>query len=85
MIRDNQRILNRIHVLLDALVVAGSYILSWYIKFQIIDKRSSEITGALSQETYFKALYYIVPLYVSLLYVRPVRIKALLKQRSRGI
>ena len=69
MIRDNQRILNRIHVLLDALVVAGSYILSWYIKFQIIDKHSSEITGALSQETYFKALYYIVPLYVVLYYM----------------
>ena len=31
MIKDNQKRLNRLHVLIDALVIAVAYILSWYI------------------------------------------------------
>lgn len=68
MIRDNQRVLNQIHVLLDAVVVAVSYILSWYIKFQLFDKESTKTVGVLSQDTYFRALYFIVPVYIILYY-----------------
>ncbi len=64
MIRDNQKVLNQIHVLLDALVVAAAYILAWYIKFELIDADSN--AGALSKETYFAALYLLVPVYVIL-------------------
>ena len=31
MIKDNQKSLNRIHVVLDAAVTAISYLLAWYI------------------------------------------------------
>lgn len=31
MIKDNQASLNRLHVVLDALVTAVSYVLAWYI------------------------------------------------------
>lgn len=63
MIKDNQKYFNRIHVLLDACVVAGSYMLAWFLKF-----RSGFMVSdaGLSDETYFKALLIIVPLYVVL-------------------
>ena len=31
MIKDNQQYFNRLHVVIDALVIAGSYILAWYL------------------------------------------------------
>jgi len=33
MIKDNQKYFNRLHLLMDAVVVAVSYLLAWYIKF----------------------------------------------------
>ena len=33
MIRDNQIFFNRMHVVLDGIVVAGSYTAAWAIKF----------------------------------------------------
>lgn len=68
MIRDNQRVLNQIHVLLDAFVVAGAYVLAWYIKFRIISDDAGPLVGYLSRETYFQALYFIVPVYIVLYY-----------------
>lgn len=67
MIRDNQRVLNQTHILLDAVVVASSYVSSWYVKFKVLEQDSMSV-GALSQETYFKALYFIVPVYLLLYY-----------------
>lgn len=63
MIKDNQKYFNRLHVLFDACVVAGSYLLAWYIKFRSGLMSSEE--GLLPQ-TYFLALIFIVPLYVAL-------------------
>lgn len=63
-IRDNQKVLNQIHVLLDALVVAAAYILAWYVKFEVLGVNFG--VGTLSQETYFRMLYIIVPVYVVL-------------------
>ena len=34
MIKDNQKYFNGLHVFLDALAIAGSYILAWYLKFE---------------------------------------------------
>ena len=31
MIKDNQQYFNRLHVVVDAFVIAGSYILAWYL------------------------------------------------------
>lgn len=66
MIKDNQQHFNRLHVLIDAAVVALSYMLAWWLKFRsgILD---SEL-GALSFTFYMSALLVIVPGYILLYY-----------------
>ena len=65
MIKDNQRILNQFHVVLDAIVTALMYMLAYWFKFKsgIIDSGY-----ALSMDYYFRALYFIVPSYLILYY-----------------
>ena len=55
--------LNRFHVVLDAIVTALMYILAWWFKFQsgLVDSGY-----ALSKNYYFRALYIIVPAYLVL-------------------
>lgn len=67
MIKDNQKYFNRLHLLIDALVIAGSYMLSWYLKFEgpFADKSK----GAHSMGFYFAALYFVVPVYIILYYM----------------
>lgn len=66
MIKDNQKYLNRIHLLIDALVVAGSYMLSWYLKFE--GPFADKTKGAHTMQFYFSALYVIVPAYIIIYY-----------------
>ena len=68
MIKDNQVHLNRAHVIVDGLLVAGSYALSYYLKFESIfaDKRPG---GRLPIEVYFSALYFLIPAYLLLYYM----------------
>ena len=54
MIKDHQRQLNRIHVVLDALVIGLSYLLAWYL---VIGPDG----GALPPAVYFGALWFIIP------------------------
>jgi len=68
MIKDNQKYFNRLHVLMDALIVACSYILAWYLKFESIFASKKQGIGVLGRETYFYALYFIVPGYIILYY-----------------
>ncbi len=68
MIKDNQKYFNRIHLLVDAIVVALSYILSWYLRFESPFSNIDPSVGVLSMHTYFQALYIIVPGYVLLYY-----------------
>ncbi|MCI8293915.1 MAG: undecaprenyl-phosphate glucose phosphotransferase [Hespellia sp.] len=64
MIKDNQKYLNRAHVILDALIIVISYALSWYIRFRSgIFKVDS---GYLSPQEYAEALFYIIPGYLIL-------------------
>ena len=67
MIKDNQVHLNRAHVIVDGLLVAGSYALSYYIKFEssFADNASG---GRLTLPVYFSALYFLVPAYIFLYY-----------------
>ena len=67
MIKDNQKYFNRLHVIIDALVITGSYMLSWYLKFEgpFADKSK----GAHSMGFYFAALYFVVPIYMVLYYM----------------
>lgn len=64
MIKDNQKYFNRLQVLLDAAIVAISYILAWFLKFQVFEDNST--AGALSMGQYFNMLYFIVPGYLVL-------------------
>lgn len=66
MIKDNQERLNRLHVVIDALVIVLSYILAWYIKFYsgLLDTTGS----ALPARTYMTALVFILPGYLFLFY-----------------
>lgn len=68
MIKDNQKYFNRIHLLVDAIVVAISYMLAWYLKFASPFSNIDPSIGVLSRQTYFQALYFIVPGYVLLYY-----------------
>lgn len=65
MIKDNQRIFNRLHVVVDAMVVALSYMFAWFLKFK---SGLLDFEPGLSMQTYFAALYFIVPGYLFLYY-----------------
>ena len=58
MIKDNQRYFNRLHVLIDALIVASSYILAWFIQIQLL---TPEHEGVLPIEVYMLVLLPLVP------------------------
>jgi len=66
LIKDNQKYFNRLHVLMDALIIAFSYALAWLIRFWIFPDVTA---GALRAETYFSALLLIVPGYLFLNYI----------------
>ena len=68
MIKDNQKYFNRLHVVLDAVIIAASYMLAWYIKFASPISNIDPTTGVLSMRTYFQMLYAIVPGYLILYY-----------------
>ena len=62
MIKDNQKLLNKIHLLMDALVIVVAYVLAWIIRFEF-----GRVTGGvLPKEDYFAALLVLVPGYLFL-------------------
>ena len=63
MIKDNQRYFNRLHVILDALITVVSYVAAWYFRIVLFGDSTK---GVLPMETYFTALYFIVPGYLML-------------------
>lgn len=66
MIKDNQKYLNRVQIVLDALVITVSYLLAWYIKFEGRFAVKDPNVGRLPNEVYFGALIFIVPGYLVL-------------------
>ena len=68
MIKDNQKYFNRLHVVLDAVIVAASYMLAWYLKFASPFSSIDASVGVLDMRTYFQMLYVIVPGYLILYY-----------------
>ena len=66
MIKDNQKHFNRLHVLLDALVIIISYVLAWTIQFRLI---VPEERGRLPVQTYMSALIFVVPGFLLLYYI----------------
>ncbi|MFR8171940.1 MAG: undecaprenyl-phosphate glucose phosphotransferase [Marvinbryantia sp.] len=58
MIKDNQKYFNRLHVLIDALIVIGSYLLAWFLQIKIL---TAPGTGVYSDEVYMLVLLPLVP------------------------
>ena len=66
MIKDNQKHFNRLHVVIDAFVIALSYILAWLIKFE--GPFAANSVKALSFQQYMVLLVGIVPGFLILYY-----------------
>ena len=64
MIRDNQKHFNRLHVLVDAMVIIVSYVMAWMLQFHVIRGQR----GMLPVQTYMGALVFIVPGFLLLYY-----------------
>ena len=96
MIKDNQKYFNRLHLLVDAVVVAISYLFAWYLKFCTILADTEPGAGALDMGTYFGFLCFLVPEYIILYYFfhlyapkratrRKYEISGILKANTVGI
>ena len=68
MIKDNQKFFNRLHVVLDAVTIAVSYMLAWYLRFASSFSNIDESVGVLPTLTYFEMLLVIVPGFLILYY-----------------
>ncbi len=66
MIKDNQKVLNRLHLIMDAIITAVSYALAYYIKFYIT--KPGPEPGDLPLIDYFLVLILLVPVYMVLYY-----------------
>lgn len=66
MIKDNQKIFNRLLVVMDAAITAMSFIFAYIVKFYIFEQGPG--IGVLPIRDYFMLLFYIVPGYLLLYY-----------------
>lgn len=67
MIKDNQKYFNRLHIVMDAFVVALAYALAWLIRFESgYWPREQGLVGILGADVYFSALIFIIPGYLIL-------------------
>ncbi len=67
MIKDNQKLFNRLHLIMDVLIVIISYAVAWFLHFEIFNDFGPEV-GILPMESYMRALIVIVPAYILLYY-----------------
>lgn len=92
MIKNNQRMLNKVQVCMDAGIIGAAYFFSWYLRFK--SGVFVQDAGVLPAKTYFSALFLIIPGYLLLysifqLYM-PRRVKSYRKElmdiiRANGI
>ena len=92
MIKNNQRMLNKAQVCMDAGIIGAAYFFSWYLRFK--SGLFVQDAGVLPAKTYFSALFLIIPGYLLLysifqLYM-PRRVKSYRKElmdiiRANGI
>lgn len=66
MIKDNQKVFNRLLVVIDAIITGIAFIASYYIKFYIFENGPG--IGVLPVAEYFNLLFFIVPGYLFLYY-----------------
>lgn len=60
MIKDNQKYLNKLHVLLDAIIIAVSYTAAWILRIQVLPHEG----GVLTESEYFLLLLFLIPAYL---------------------
>lgn len=65
MIKDNQRYFNRMHVVIDAVVIIVSYFLAWALRYAIF---SAGAVQSVTSYWYMRLLIGIVPMYLILYY-----------------
>ena len=58
LIKDNQKYFNRLHVVIDGLVIVAAYLLAWYLQFTFF---VDDQTGKLSDKVYLSTLVVIIP------------------------
>ena len=64
MIKENQKLLNRLQVVLDGIVIIVSYVLAWFIRFK--SGLFEQDPWALPLDVYMRLLLLIVPGYLIL-------------------
>ena len=64
MIKDNQKVFNRLMVIADAAITAVSFMIAYYFKFYILNNGPG--VGVLPVGDYFMLLFFIVPIYMFL-------------------
>ena len=67
MIKNNQKVFNRMHVAMDAVIMIISYALAYFIKFYILDADTIGV-GVLPPKDYFVVLFFVVQFFSSLEY-----------------
>ncbi|MBQ9119456.1 MAG: undecaprenyl-phosphate glucose phosphotransferase [Lachnospiraceae bacterium] len=68
MIKDNQKLLNRLHVIIDAILIVLAFVLAYYIRFKMLVHFKpfalAENERYYSLAKYAENLYYLVPVYL---------------------
>lgn len=66
MIKDNQKVFNRLMVIIDAAITVASFMLAYFFKFYVLN--SGPGPGVLPPVEYFRLLIFIVPVYALIYY-----------------
>lgn len=66
MIKDNQKVFNRLMVIIDAAITAASFMFAYFFKFYILNDGPG--VGVLPAVDYFYMLGFIVPIYIVIYY-----------------
>ncbi len=66
MIKDNQKVFNRLMVMIDAVIVAASFMLAYFFKFYVLNDGPGP--GVLPATDYLRLLLFIVPIYMFIYY-----------------
>lgn len=77
MIKDNQKYFNKLHVLLDAIIISLSYTAAWILKIKILFREG----GTLTVQEYFLTLVFIVPAYLILYYIFNLYVSKRIQER----
>lgn len=66
MIKDNQKVFNRLMVIIDAAIMVASFMLAYFFKFYVLNNGPGP--GVLPAIEYFRLLIFIVPVYALIYY-----------------